>query len=140
MSAISAPGPTLPPQDLDAEQSLLGAMMLSESAVDVATEIVRPNDFYRESHAVVFSAVQSLYGKNSPVDQITVADELATQGKLDDVGGTPFIYSLADAIPAVAAVAGSASTAVAVVSKPSACATDTRRLARTSGKRSIAIR
>jgi replicative DNA helicase len=104
VSALSAPGPTLPPQDLDAEQSLLGAMMLSESAVDVATEIVRPNDFYRESHSVVFTAVQSLYGKNSPVDQITVADELATQGKLDDVGGTPFIYSLADAIPAVANV------------------------------------
>ncbi len=104
MSAVSAPGPTLPPQDLDAEQSLLGAMMLSESAVDIATEIVRPNDFYRESHAVVFSAVQSLYGKNSPIDQITVSDELATLGKLDDVGGTPFIYSLADAIPAVANV------------------------------------
>jgi replicative DNA helicase len=104
VSAVSAPGPTLPPQDLDAEQSLLGAMMLSESAVDIATEIVRQNDFYRESHGVVFSAVQSLYGKNSPVDQITVSDELATQGKLDDVGGTPFIYSLADAIPAVANV------------------------------------
>ena len=104
MSAISAPGPTLPPQDLDAEQSLLGAMMLSEVAVDIATEIVRPNDFYREAHGVVFSAVQALYGKNAPVDQITVSDELATQGKLEDVGGTPFIYSLADAIPAVANV------------------------------------
>ncbi len=104
MSAVSAAGPTLPPQDLDAEQSVLGAMMLNENAVDVVTEIVRPNDFYRESHAVVYTAIQSLYGKNSPVDAITVGDELATLGKLDDVGGTPFIYALIDATQAVANV------------------------------------
>ncbi|MDX6378468.1 MAG: replicative helicase, partial [Gaiellaceae bacterium] len=104
MSAVSAPGPTLPPQDLDAEQSVLGAMMLNENAVDVVTEIVRPNDFYRESHAVVYGAIQSLYGKNSPVDAITVGDELATLGKLEDVGGTPFIYSIIDATQAVANV------------------------------------
>ena len=101
MSAVSAPGPTLPPQDLDAEQSVLGAMMLNENAVDVVTEIVRPNDFYRESHAVVYTAIQSLYGKNSPVDAITVGDELATLGKLEDVGGTPFIHALVDATQAV---------------------------------------
>ena len=104
MSAVSAPGPTLPPQDLDAEQSVLGAMMLNENAVDVVTEIVRPNDFYRESHAVVYTAIQSLYGKNSPVDAITVGDELATLGKLEDVGGTPFIHALVDATQAVANV------------------------------------
>ena len=104
MSAVSAPGPTLPPQDLDAEQSVLGAMMLNENAVDVVTEIVRPNDFYRESHAVVYTAIQSLYGKNAPVDAITVGDELATLGKLEDVGGPPFIHALVDATQAVANV------------------------------------
>jgi replicative DNA helicase len=104
VSATTAPGPTLPPQDLDAEESLLGAMMLSESAVDIVTEVVRPQDFYRDAHAVVFEAIQRLYHDNKPVDAITVSDELATMGKLDDVGGAPYIHALTDAIPAVANV------------------------------------
>ena len=104
VSAVGAVGPTLPPQDLDAEESLLGAMLLSESAVDIATEKVRPNDFYRESHGVIFDAIQRLYAANKPVDAITVADELATMGKLEDVGGAPVIHGLSDAIPAVANV------------------------------------
>ncbi len=102
MSAVGATVPTLPPQDLDAEESLLGAMLLSQTAVDTATEIVRAGDFYREAHGVVFEAVTRLYTRNMPVDAITVCDELATMGKLDDVGGAPVVHSLSDAIPAVA--------------------------------------
>jgi replicative DNA helicase len=99
---MSTVTPTVPPQDLDAEESLLGAMLLSESAVDTATEIVRPDDFYREAHGVIYEAIQRLYAENRAVDAITVADELARMGRLDDVGGAPVIHSLTDAIPAVA--------------------------------------
>jgi replicative DNA helicase len=95
-------GLTVPPQDLDAEESLLGAMMLSESAVDIATETVRPEDFYRETHAVIYEAIQGLYARNAPVDAITVSDQLANMGKLDRVGGAPAVHALTDAIPAVA--------------------------------------
>ncbi len=79
-------------------------MLLSESAVDLVTEIVRPHDFYRPANGVIFDAVQRLYGGNRPVDAITVSDELATMGKLDEVGGAPYIHGLSDAIPAVANV------------------------------------
>ena len=99
---MSTVTPTVPPQDLDAEESLLGAMLLSESAVDTATEIVRPDDFYREAHGVIYEAIQRLYAENRAVDAITVADELARMGRLDDIGGAPVIHSLTDAIPAVA--------------------------------------
>jgi len=97
-------GPTLPPQDLDAEESLLGALLLSEIAVDQATELVRQDDFYREAHGRVFEAVTRIYKANGQVDAITVADELTTMGKLDEVGGRAFVQSLADAVPAVAHV------------------------------------
>jgi replicative DNA helicase len=100
MSAVA--GPTLPPQDLDAEESLLGALLLSEVAVDVATELVHAEDFYREAHGRVFEAIQNLYRRNGPVDAITVVDELTTMGRLDDVGGAGFVQGLADAVPAVA--------------------------------------
>jgi replicative DNA helicase len=104
MSATGAPGPTLPPQDADAEESLLGAMLLSDSAVDLVTEIVRQQDFYRAANGVIYEAIQRLYGANKPVDAITVADELATMGKLEEVGGAPYVHGLSDAIPAVANV------------------------------------
>jgi len=96
--------PVVPPQDLDAEEGLLGAMMLSDGAVDVASEIVKARDFYRESHGIIFDAALRLYGANRPVDAITVCDELATMGRLEEVGGAPLVHGLTDAIPAVANV------------------------------------
>jgi replicative DNA helicase len=96
--------PVVPPQDLDAEEGLLGAMMLSDGAVDIASEIVKARDFYRESHGIIFDAALRLYGANRPVDAITVCDELATMGRLEEVGGAPLVHGLTDAIPAVANV------------------------------------
>ena len=99
---------TLPPQELDAERVRAAARSMLQRrgrVVDVVTEIVRPNDFYRESHAVVYTADpepvrQELAGRR----RSRSATSSPTLGKLDDVGGTPFIYSLVDAIPAVANV------------------------------------
>src|SRR5947209_10743531 len=78
----------IPPQNLDAEESVLGAMMLSPLAIGAVTESSSLNaaDFYRESHGHVFRAILTLYAKGEPVDAITVVDELDRAGTLDTVG------------------------------------------------------
>src|ERR687896_1999680 len=77
----------VPPQNLEAEESVLGAMLLSPSAVGTVSEILDASDFYRESHAKIFRAALGLWAKGEPVDAITLADELDTRGELDAVGG-----------------------------------------------------
>ncbi|MBI5508282.1 MAG: replicative DNA helicase [Deltaproteobacteria bacterium] len=92
----------LPPQDTDAERSVLGATLLDRSAVLEAMELLTPDDFYRPAHAHIFEAVQSLFAKNEPVDEITVSAELKTQGRLDAVGGTAALTALTESVPTAA--------------------------------------
>ena len=73
----------VPPQNLEAEESVLGAMMLSPLAIAAVLEIVDAGDFYRESHAIVYRAALALYGKGEPVDAITLVDELEQRGELE---------------------------------------------------------
>ena len=75
------------PQNLDAEESVLGAMMLSPGAIGAVSEILDAADFYRESHAKIYRAALALYAKGEPVDAITLVDELEERGELEDVGG-----------------------------------------------------
>src|ERR1700741_5537971 len=82
----AAPG-AAPPQKLEAEESVLGAMMISPGAIAAVTEILDASDFYRESHAKIYRAALQLYGKNEPVDAITLTNELEQRGELDDIGG-----------------------------------------------------
>ena len=77
-SATPATAP-LPPQNLDAEESVLGAMMLSESAIEATSSVVDAGDFYRESHAKIYRATLELYQQGHPVDAITVWDETGRQ-------------------------------------------------------------
>ena len=79
----------IPPQNLDAEESVLGAMMLSPLAIGAVTEStsLSASDFYRESHGLIYRAIITLYGKGEPVDAITVVDELDRMGSLTDIGG-----------------------------------------------------
>ena len=72
----------LPPQDLNAEQSVLGSMLLNKDAIADCLEAVKSHDFYRPAHELIFDAVLDLFGRGEPADAITVADEL---GKLDEV-------------------------------------------------------
>src|SRR5580693_1397686 len=72
----------IPPHSLEAEESLLGAMLLSRDAIAVAIERVDAPDFYRPSHGQVFDAVTALYGRGEPVDAVTVAEELRRSGSL----------------------------------------------------------
>ena len=97
----SVPG-AVPPQNLEAEESVLGAMMISGNAIAAVTEIVDASDFYRESHAKIYRAALQLYGKNEPVDAITLTNELEQRGELDEIGGRVRLHELARLVPATA--------------------------------------
>jgi len=92
----------VPPQNLEAEESVLGAMMLSPGAIGAVSEILDAGDFYRESHAKIYRAALALYAKGEPVDAITLVDELEERGELEDAGGRVRIHELAALVPATA--------------------------------------
>jgi replicative DNA helicase len=107
MSLAPAPAPTtvpgaVPPQNLEAEESVLGAMMISGNAIAAVTEILDASDFYRESHAKIYRAALQLYGKNEPVDAITLTNELEQRGELEEIGGRVRLHELARLVPATA--------------------------------------
>jgi len=90
----------VPPQNLDAEESVLGAMMISPGAIGAVSEVLDASDFYRESHAKIYRAALALYAKGEPVDAITLVDALEERGDLDDVGGRVRVHELAALVPA----------------------------------------
>jgi replicative DNA helicase len=92
----------VPPQNLEAEESVLGAMMLSPGAIGAVSEALDAGDFYRESHAKIYRAALALYAKGEPVDAITLVDELEERGDLEDAGGRVRIHELAALVPASA--------------------------------------
>lgn len=102
MSEAASP---VPPMNLDAEESILGAMMLSERAIDAVSEIVRPSDFYRASHGTIYSAALALYQRGEPVDAITLVDELDRGGTLNGIGGRIRVNELAALVPAASSAA-----------------------------------
>ena len=94
----------LPPQNLDAEMSVLGAMLLDKEAIAQAIESIGPDSFYKEANAKVYSAVIQLYDTNQPVDIVTITEYLKKQKELESVGGAGYISMLLDAIPSAANV------------------------------------
>ena len=90
----------VPPHNLAAEESLLGAMLLSKDAIATAVELVDTDDFYKPAHGHIFEAVASLFSAGEPVDPITVAEELNRAGLLDGVGGPATLVSLQASTPA----------------------------------------
>jgi replicative DNA helicase len=94
----------VPPQNLEAEESVLGAMLLSPTAVGTVSEILAASDFYRESHAKIFRAALGLWGKGEPVDAITLANELDERSELDAVGGQAKVAELAALVPSTSNV------------------------------------
>jgi len=98
--AEASPTAPVPPQNLDAEESVLGAMMLSPGAIGAVSEVLSASDFYRASHATIYKAALDLYAKGEPVDAITLVDELERRGELEDVGGRVRINELAALVPA----------------------------------------
>lgn len=91
-----------PPQDMAAEQSVLGGMLLSKDAIADVVERLRPGDFYRPAHQNVYDAILDLYGRGEPADAVTVAAELDRRGLLKRVGGAPYVHTLISTVPTAA--------------------------------------
>ncbi|TNC27240.1 replicative DNA helicase [Amycolatopsis alkalitolerans] len=91
-----------PPQDVTAEQSVLGGMLLSKDAIADVVEELRPGDFYLPKHQAVYDCVLDLYGRGEPADPITVSAELERRGELARVGGAPYLHTLIATVPTAA--------------------------------------
>jgi len=91
-----------PPQDIAAEQSVLGGMLLSKDAIADVVEILKTHDFYRPVHATVFDIILDLYGRGEPADGVTVAAALADAGDLQRIGGVPYLHTLIESVPTAA--------------------------------------
>jgi replicative DNA helicase len=97
-------GRHMQPHDLDAEESLLGAMVVSPNALPIATELVVEDDFYRDTHRIVFRTIRDMYGLGKEVDAVTLSAALEAQGVLERVGGKAFVHTLVEIVPAAANV------------------------------------
>ncbi|BBH17415.1 replicative DNA helicase [Nocardioides baekrokdamisoli] len=91
-----------PPQDMAAEQCVLGAMLISKDAIANVTEELKGSDFYRPSHEAIYDAITDLYGRGDAVDMITVKNELERQGELQRIGGAAYLHTLAANVPIAA--------------------------------------
>ena len=107
MSSATAARPALveanaPPQNLEAEESVLGAMLLAPGAIAAVGETLTAGDFYRESHGTIYRTAIALYSRGEPVDWVTVVDELEKRGDLEAAGGKARVAELAVSVPATA--------------------------------------
>src|SRR3954453_7112829 len=91
-----------PPQDIAAEQCVLGGMLLSKDAIADVVEALRGVDFYRPAHATIYDVVCALYGRGEPADPVTVAAELTRRGEIGRVGGAPYLHTLISSVPTAA--------------------------------------
>jgi replicative DNA helicase len=91
-----------PPQDLMAEQSVLGGMLLNRDAIADVIEVIKSQDFYRPAHAIVFDTILDLYGRGEPADAVTVGDALTRNGEAGRVGGLPYLHTLVQTVPTAA--------------------------------------
>ncbi len=92
------------PANVDAEQAILGAIFLDPGSINLVLEHVRPQDFYRESHQHIFSAMCTLYESSQPLEPMSTAEQLSTMGCLDKVGGAAYLISLTDAVTSTSSV------------------------------------
>lgn len=92
----------IPPQNIDAEKSLLGAILIDEDVLSDASEIVKPKDFYDKNHQTIFNGMISLYEKHSPVDMLTLTDELKRKNQLEIIGGSAYLSELTNYVPTAA--------------------------------------
>jgi replicative DNA helicase len=102
LAQVSRATAPVPPQNLEAEESVLGAMLLSPGAIGAVSEILDASDFYRDSHAIIYRTALALYAKGEPVDAITLVDALEERGELDAIGGRVRVHELAALVPATA--------------------------------------
>src|ERR687896_2303548 len=89
----------LPPQNLDAEQSVLGSLLIDRDAIIQVAPILSADDFYQPSHGLIYQAVRDLYDRREPTDLVTLTDELSRQERLESVGGVAYLTSLVATVP-----------------------------------------
>lgn len=94
----------IPPNDIEAEQAVIGSMLTDRDAVSAAIEVLKEDDFYREDNKAIYAAILNLYNQSQPIDIITLKSELSSVGKLDSVGGLEYIASLPEKVPTTANV------------------------------------
>ncbi len=92
----------VPPHNIEAEESVLGSMLLSKDAIAEVLELLHEDDFYRPAHRTVFQTVLGLYSHGQAVDAVTVAERLRRDGVLQDIGGAPFLFTLVSGVPTAA--------------------------------------
>lgn len=94
----------IPPHSIEAEQSVLGAMILDKEAINTGIEIIKPEDFYKEANGEIYEAILILFNKNEPVDLITLSEELKRRGTLENVGGITYLANLSSGVATTANV------------------------------------
>ena len=92
----------IPPHSIEAEQSVLGSMIIDKTAINTAVEIIRPDDFYKPANGEIYSAIIDLFNKNEPVDLITLQEELKRRGSLEAVGGVSYLANLSGGVATTA--------------------------------------
>lgn len=102
MADKTVPAGKVPPQNVDAEMSLLGAILIDEETLADISEHVKPKDFYDRRHAIIFDGIMRLYEKNKPVDLLTLTDELKRKKELEEVGGSAYLTELTNYVPTAA--------------------------------------
>ena len=94
----------IPPNDIEAEQAVLGSMLTDKDAVIAGIEVLKPDDFYREDNKTIYTAILSLYNRAEPIDIITLKSELTSMGKFDSIGGLEYLAELPEKVPTTANV------------------------------------
>ena len=92
----------VPPHDLDAERAVIGAMLVSESAVAAVAERLSPEDFYSEVHRIIYGAMMRLYARGDPIDQLTLTNELRSVNEFEKVGGRAYVFQIVESVPTAA--------------------------------------
>src|ERR687896_2004445 len=92
----------VPPHDLDAEKAVIGAMLVSEPAVAAVAERLGPEDFYSEVHRIIYGAMTRLYSRGTPIDQLTLTNELRSVNEFERIGGRPYVFQIVESVPTAA--------------------------------------
>ena len=92
----------VPPHDLDAERAVIGAMLVSETAVAVVAERLAAEDFYSEVHRIIYGAMMRLYSRGEPIDQLTLTNELRSVNEFERIGGRPYVFQIVESVPTAA--------------------------------------
>jgi replicative DNA helicase len=92
----------VPPHDLDAERAVIGAMLVSETAVAAVAERLGAEDFYSEVHRIIYGAMMRLYSRGEPIDQLTLTNELRSVNEFDRIGGRPYVFQIVESVPTAA--------------------------------------